>query len=177
MIIIGDGLCNTIRSEISDAMRRRDTDFFKRLTKQIDESGAHYIRVIGTGAEKAGERLEWLINLVQEVTDKPLSICCSDMDQVALGMKLAHKPGIIRYRTYTIRDVEVPAMVYPLLVDNDWKVMVAPVNDDGKVPADAKEMAEKGVALIQNAGKYGIDPERIFMEYVQGQFVIIGRLR
>ena len=70
MVIIGE-LINSTRKKIKEAMQNKDAEFIKTLAVKQDEAGADFIDVnAGAFVTDELEKLEWAINVVQDVTKK-----------------------------------------------------------------------------------------------------------
>ena len=74
MIIIGEKINGSIPS-VGKAIAERDEAFIKELAIRQSEANANYIDVCASveGAQEM-ETMEWLIGLVQSVTDTPICI-------------------------------------------------------------------------------------------------------
>ena len=73
MIIIGEKVNGSIPS-VGKAIAAKDEDFIKNLAIAQSEAGVDYIDVCASVEEGELETMEWLINLVQEVTDTPIAV-------------------------------------------------------------------------------------------------------
>ena len=79
MLVIGE-LINATRKKVGAAVEKRDADFIRDLARRQAEAGADILDVNGGVPGREVESLEWLIGVVQEATDLPLSIDSSDPD-------------------------------------------------------------------------------------------------
>ena len=78
MIIVGE-LINASRKAIRAAIENQDAAAIQKIAKDQFEAGAHYIDVnAGTFLEREVECLPWLVETVQQVTDKPCAIDSPD---------------------------------------------------------------------------------------------------
>ena len=84
MLIIGEKINASIKS-VGEALSKRNEDFLTTLARDQVAAGADVIDVnagVGQDAtESATTLMEWLIDLIQEATDKPL---CIDSDDPAI---------------------------------------------------------------------------------------------
>ena len=78
MLIIAERI-NTSRKQIAEAVSSQNVSFIQNEAKSQDQAGADYIDLnAGTFIDKEAEKLQWLIESVQQVTDKPLCIDSAD---------------------------------------------------------------------------------------------------
>ena len=73
MIIIGEKINGSIPS-VAKAIAERDADWIRNLAKVQTEAGADFIDVCASVKDDEVEVMHWLIDLVQEVTDTPISV-------------------------------------------------------------------------------------------------------
>ena len=74
MIIIGEKINSTLKA-VRSAMENYEAAAIQDLAKKQYEAGATYIDVnAGMFYNDEPERLEWLVNTVQEVLDAPFAI-------------------------------------------------------------------------------------------------------
>ena len=72
VLIIGERI-NSSRQLISQAIERHDEEFIRKEAVKQAEAGADYIDVnAGTFLDREAECLSWLVEVVQEATDKPV---------------------------------------------------------------------------------------------------------
>lgn len=160
MIIIGEKINGAIPS-VGKAIEDRNEEWIIGLVEKQEEAGADYLDVCaGTNPEQEMEALAWLLELVQAHTKLP--ICLDSPDPLVLKelMPSVKQPGILNSVSGEGDKCEI---LYPLLQDNDWQVIVLTCNDQG-IPADAETKARTAVELIEKAGQYGIGPERIHVD-------------
>ncbi|WP_291299820.1 dihydropteroate synthase [Desulfosporosinus sp. BICA1-9] len=88
MLLIGE-LINTSRKAILAAMEAQDSTYIADIVKKQDEADADYIDVnCGSIIGKEVESMEWLINVVQSVTRKPLCIDSPNPNAIKAGLAL-----------------------------------------------------------------------------------------
>ena len=74
MKIIGEKI-NGTRKTVAAAIANRDAEFIQNLAKKQVEGGAHWLDVnAGTHPDREVDDMLWLIDLIQDVTDVPLSL-------------------------------------------------------------------------------------------------------
>jgi len=77
MLVVGEAI-NATNKSVGQAIAQRDKEFLQNLARDQAAAGADYIDVnagVGNGSlEEAAAAMEWLVDIVQEATDKPLAI-------------------------------------------------------------------------------------------------------
>lgn len=161
MIIIGEKINGAIPS-VKEAIENRNEEFIRNLAVRQDQAGADYIDVCaGTATEIELETLRWMVELVQDVTEKPL---CIDSPNPEILLKLfpsVRKPGLINSISL---EGEKCNILLPLLQDNpEWGV-VALCCDQSGIAEDTETKVANALTLIETAGKYNVAPERIHID-------------
>ena len=91
MIIIGE-LINASRKAIKAAIEAQDAEAIQKVANDQAEAGADYIDVnAGIFVGKEPEYLKWLVETVQQATDKPCAI--DSPDPAAIEAALGRSPG------------------------------------------------------------------------------------
>ena len=163
MIVIGEKINGAIPST-SQAIKDRDADFIRDLAIRQVEAGAEYIDVCaGTATSEEFDALCWLLNIVEECTDKP--ICLDSPDPcmlVEVAPKVKH-PGILNSLSDEGKKCDV---IIPFLAEHpEWSVMVLCTSDSGpSETCDRKiEVARDIMAKLEVAG---VAHERVFIDPV-----------
>jgi cobalamin-dependent methionine synthase I len=152
MIIVGE-LINSTRKKIKEAMEKKDAEYIRNLAIKQDEAGAHFIDVnAGAFVFDEMEKLEWAINEVQAVTQKPLAIDSPRGEAMALGLKL-HKNGKPMINSIT-KETERWRQVFPLTVETDSLVLGLCIDDNG-IPDDADTRVKIAESIINDLVKAG----------------------
>jgi cobalamin-dependent methionine synthase I len=93
MILIGENL-NIMSQTLGPALRGRDPKPIQEMAKA--ETDVDYIDLNIGPARKAGdEMMEWVVNTVQAVTDKPLSLDTTNPVAMEAGLKVCKKKALI----------------------------------------------------------------------------------
>ena len=105
MIVIGEKI-NSTRKSIKEAIANKDIATLQKLAVDQARAGADYIDV-NTGAfpEEEVELMEWLVGIVQEVVDVPISLDSANPKALEAGLKV-HKNGValISFRCSGLRN-------------------------------------------------------------------------
>lgn len=95
MLIIGEKI-NGTRKLVNKAVLERDADHIRKLAVSQVEAGANVLDInAGTASDREPEDMVWLINIVQEVTDRPLCLDSPNPDALLAGLSAAHQVPII----------------------------------------------------------------------------------
>ncbi|MDR1293121.1 MAG: dihydropteroate synthase [Clostridiales Family XIII bacterium] len=161
MIIIGEKINGFIPSTLK-AIESKDDAYIKGLAEKQSEYGASYIDVCaGTAPEIEHDTLEWLIGLVQETTETPLSIDSSDVQTILDMIPLAKRPGLINSVS---GEGEKCDTLFPAIADTEWNVVALTCDDESGIPNDPKIKAKIASDIIAKADKYGVARERLFID-------------
>jgi cobalamin-dependent methionine synthase I len=95
MLIIAERI-NSSRKSIAQAIDVGDRAFIQGEAMAQSQAGADYIDVnAGTFVGQEAEKLKWIVEAVQEVTDLPLSIDSPDAEVIKAVMPLLKKTPLI----------------------------------------------------------------------------------
>lgn len=161
MILIGEKINGSI-PKTAAAIANRDVAYIQELVRMQEKSGADYLDVCaGTTPELEYETLCWLVDIVQEIAEKPICIDSPDPNILLRIFPKLQKPGLINSISL---EGEKCNILLPLLKENpDWGV-VALCCDQNGVAAKAEDKASLAFQLIEKAGEYGIAHERIHID-------------
>jgi len=90
MILIGESI-NIMSKTIGPALEERNPEPIQELARVQDKAGMDYLDINIGPARKAGDELmDWVVKIVQKVTDKPLSLDTTNPVAMEAGLKV-HK--------------------------------------------------------------------------------------
>ena len=160
MIIIGEKINGTI-PVVKEAIEKRDAAFIADRAIKQAQAGADYIDVCAsTAPEIEIDTLKWLMDVVQDATDVPLSIDSPNPRVIEAVFKYANKPGLINSISEEGNKCEV---LLPLMEGNDWEVVGLTCDDRG-IPNDVQTKVDITRAMVEKAAKYGVTPDRIHID-------------
>jgi 5-methyltetrahydrofolate--homocysteine methyltransferase len=161
MIIIGEKINGFIPSTLK-AIEAKDDAYIKELAEKQSRYGAAYIDVCaGTDPEVEHETLEWLIGLVQETTETPLSLDSSDVSTIIDMIPLAKKDGLINSVS---GEGDKCDKLFPVIADTKWNIVALTCDDANGIPTDPKIKADIAGSIIDKAAAVGIAQERLFID-------------
>jgi 5-methyltetrahydrofolate--homocysteine methyltransferase len=160
MIIIGEKINGSIPS-MAKAIAEKNEAHIRDLAKKQADAGATFIDVCASVPEDIElETLKWMIGLVQDVTDVPISIDSPSANICAAAIPFCKKPGLVNSVSMEGDKTDV---VFPLIADSGWQC-VALLSDDTGIPKSAQKRLEVFDALMKKADQYQIAPSRLHVD-------------
>ncbi len=161
MFVIGEKI-NTTRRSIETAVKGRDALPIQEAAKIQEEAGAHALDVnCGTvAAQEEPATMNWLVKIVQEVSDLPLCIDSANSAALAAGLA-AHRgrPIVNSISGETARY----SSVLPLVKQYNARV-IALCNDDRGLPSSKEVAIQVGDSLVSRLVKDGILLDDIYLD-------------
>ena len=158
MILIGENI-NVMSKTIGPALRERNPKPIQELARAEVEAGVDYLDLNIGPARKAGDELmTWLVNVVQEVTDKPLSLDTTNPVAMEAGLKVHKGRALINSISLARMEEELP------LVEKYNANFIGLLWGRGGMPRDADERAMIAVELMTAANEMGIPCDSIWFD-------------
>jgi len=158
MILIGENL-NIMSQTLGPALRGRDPGPIQEMAREETEAGIDYIDLNIGPARRAGDELmAWVVNTVQEVTDKPLSLDTTNPVAMEAGLKAYKGKALINSISPERMEEELP-MVQKYDAD-----MIGLLWGPDGMPRDANERAVLAVDIVYKANEMGIPTEKIWID-------------
>jgi len=160
MLIIGE-LINSTRKQIRKAIEEKDSAYIQNLAKKQAEAGANWVDVnAGAFPNDEVEKVQWLISVIREVTEVPLSIDSPRPAAVEAGLAMAGKDPFLnsisaesdRYKT-----------LIPFLKKYNARVVALSLDDSG-MTEDMGRVWEVADGLIKRLEDDGVPPDHIFVD-------------
>jgi 5-methyltetrahydrofolate corrinoid/iron sulfur protein methyltransferase len=160
MILIGENL-NVISQTLGPALKARQAGPIEEMAKAETASGIDLIDLnIGPARKGGDELMAWVVNTVQSVTDKMLSLDTTNQDALEAGLKARQGPALINsvsLQTSRIdRGLEMANKYHADLIGLLW-------SNEG-MPRDVNERAMHTVDFVYKANAAGIPNERIWID-------------
>lgn len=160
MILVGENI-NIISKTIGPALRERNPEPIHKMAKAEAAAGIDYLDLNIGPARKAGDELmSWLINTVQEVTDKPLSLDTTNPVATEAGLKACKSRALINSVSLQPERLE---KVLPMAKQYNADMIGLLWGVEG-MPRDANERCMLAVDLIYQANQLGIPNESIWID-------------
>jgi 5-methyltetrahydrofolate corrinoid/iron sulfur protein methyltransferase len=160
MILIGENL-NVISQSLGPALKERNAGPIEEMARAETKAGIDLIDLnIGPARKGGDELMAWVVNTVQSVTDKMLSLDTTNQDAVEAGLKVRQGPALINsvsLQTSRIdRGLEMASKYNADLIGLLW-------SNEG-MPRDVNERAMHTVDFLLKANAAGIPNERIWID-------------
>jgi len=160
MLIIAERI-NSSRKSILRAIEAHDIGFIQNEAKMQTDAGGDYIDVnAGTFVGKEAEHLKWMIEAVQQATDRPLSIDSPDPETIRKVLPLLDKPPMIN--SITLEPARLEGML-PLVVEKKAKV-IALCQSENSMAESIQEKIEMAARLVEKVTAAGVSIGDLYID-------------
>ncbi len=160
MVLIGESI-HIISRRVSEAVRDRNAAVIQELAKAQAEAGADYIDLnLGPAKRDPVGMTEWLVNVVQEVTDLPLSIDTLNPIAMEAGLRACKKRPLLNSASGR---TDSKAEMLPLAKKYNCDVVISVLTDKG-CPPDIDSRTESIMETVAYANELGIPNEDIWVD-------------
>jgi len=158
MILIGENI-NITTKITGTAMKERNPEPIQKMAKAEAEAGMDYLEInIGPARKGGDEFMTWMVNTVQEVTDKPLSLDTTNSVAMEAGLKVHKGRALINSISLLRMEEELP------LVSKYNADMIGLLWGREGMPRDADERAMIAAELMYKANEMGVTNEHIWFD-------------
>jgi 5-methyltetrahydrofolate corrinoid/iron sulfur protein methyltransferase len=160
MILIAENI-NVMSQTIGPALKERKAEPIRALARAETEAGMQYLDLnIGPAKKFGHELMPWLVNLVQEVSDLPLSLDTTNVAAIEEGLKCCKKPALINSIS-----LQPDRMEPELVLCKKYNAgMIGLLWGVDGMPRDANERCMHTVDLVYKANEQGIANEDIWID-------------
>lgn len=161
MVIVGEKI-NTSLKGITEAIKAKDKEFIQELAVRQSNQGSDYIDVnCGTLIDIEEEMLPWLVEIVQEVVDKP---CCIDSpNPKALEAALKVHKGRPMINSITAEKSRYDDVIR-LVKEYDAKIVALLIDDKNGISPSDEIRTSIGVDLIEKMHNDGVAYEDMYID-------------
>ena len=160
MLIIAERI-NASRKQIAHAISTGDRAFIQGEAMAQAQAGAHYIDVnAGTFVGQEADKLKWIVEAVQEVTELPLSIDSPDAEVIKAVMPLLKKTPLIN--SITLEPSRIDGIL-PLIVAHKTKVIALCQSVHGSAETTELKVALAG-QLVEKLTGAGVPLDDIYID-------------
>lgn len=154
---------NIMSKTIGPAMKERNAGPIQQMALAEAAAGAAYLDVnIGPAKKDGAEMMAWLVQVIHEVVDLPLSLDTTNLDAMEAGLKAHKKGGRPLVNSVSCQSDRMDRGL--ALVKQHGALMVGLLWGNDGMPRDANERAALAVDLIYKANDAGIPNEDIFID-------------
>ena len=154
MIIIGEKINGSIPT-VKQAIEERNEEVIRERAKAQADAGAAYIDcAASTVPELEYDAMIWLIDIIQDVTDLPISIDSPDPLLLKRIIEEGHlkRPGMVNSVNEEGTKCET---LFPLIAGTDWNVIGLTCDKQG-IPMQPDKKLEIAKSIIDKADHYGV---------------------
>lgn len=154
MIIIGEKINGAIPS-IKEAIANRDEELIReRVRVQLPAKPDFLDCAPATEPSLEYEAMKWLIGIIEEETDIPISLDSPDAELLKrlLEEGATQRPGMVNSVNEEGTKCET---IFPLIAGTDWNVIGLTCDQDG-IPLDPEKKVDIAKRIIDKADKYGV---------------------
>ena len=160
MIIIGE-LINASRKAIKAAIEAQDAAAIQKVARDQAEAGADYIDVnAGIFVGKEPEYLKWLVQTVQQATEKPCAI--DSPDPAAIEAALSAHQGTPLINSISLEKERYDKLM-PIIAGTDMKIIALCMSDAG-MPQTVDDRMKIADTLVNGLLKNNVKIENIFVD-------------
>ncbi len=160
MILVGENI-NIISKTIGPALKGKNPEPIQKMAIAEVSAGIDYLDLnIGPARKTGDELMSWLVDVVQEVTDKPLSLDTTNPIATEAGLKVCKSRALINSVSLQPERLE---KVLPMVKQYDADMIGLLWGVEG-MPRDANERCMLAVDLVYQANQLGIFNENIWID-------------
>ncbi len=162
MLIIGERI-NGMFKDIGEALKNKDPKPLQYWAVKQAEGGAHYLDVNSGPAipkEERPEAYEWMVEVIQEVSDLPLCLDSTNYDAIEAGLKHCKRPAMINSVPAERPKIE---RVFPMAVKFNAAVIGLTMDKVG-IPLNAENRVAFAMELVAAADEFGLPMDELFID-------------
>ena len=158
MLIIGE-LINCTRKKVGESARARDAEFFRQLARKQVDAGAHVLDVNGGIPDQEVELVTWLVDLIQEATNVPLSLDSADPVALSSALPKCKERPIVN----SISDEPARLALLPLLKEYKPRLIVLCMSEAGP-PSGVEDRVATAGKLVDRLTAEGFALDDLYLD-------------
>lgn len=163
MKLISENL-HIISKTTKEAVLNRDENYVKSLlTRQIETKPDWIDLNIGPARGAFAGTMKWLVDIVQDLTDIPLSFDSTNADEVSVGLSMAKTPQLCLINS-TSADEHRLQKVSDLAAEYDCGMIALTMNSEHGIPKDADKRLELAFEITSVTEEKGISNGKIYFD-------------
>jgi len=160
MLLIGENL-NVISQTLGPALRERNAAPIQEMAREETKADIDLIDLnIGPARKGGDELMAWVVNTVQSVTDKMLSLDTTNLDAIEAGLK--NRKGRVLINSVSLQTSRVDRGL--ALAQKYNADLIGLLWSNEGMPRDVNERAMHTVDFVYKANAAGIPNERIWID-------------
>lgn len=162
MFIISEKINGMFRA-VRNAIAEKDAEAIQRIAKEHLAAGADALDInVGPASSDKVGTMQWLVETVQDVTNKPLCLDSPIPSVMEAALKVCDNPRIINS---TNGEKERLDALLPLAAEYDADIIGLAMDKKG-IPRDASGRTEIALQILASAMEHGIEPDRLYIDPV-----------
>lgn len=163
MKLISENL-HIISKEIKEAILNKDEAFIRNLiTKQVATNPDWIDLNIGPAKKSFAGTMSWLVNIVNDITDIPISLDSTNQNEIIDGLKLVKNPEKCIINS-TSADPERLEQLTTIAAEYNTNLIALTLNNEIGIPKMADERLELAFSIIEKTTEKGIDNSKLFFD-------------
>lgn len=164
MLVIGERI-NASNSSVAEAIANRDEEFVANLARIQAAAGADFIDVnagigYGSGQDEAAT-MEWLVEIVQAATNKPLAIDSDDPGVIEAALRKYRGERLI-INSVTAEPARL-ASIGPLAAERQAWLVALTMGENG-IPDSVEERLDACELILSHLARFGVQAEQLFFD-------------
>ncbi len=160
MFIIGE-LINGMYQNIGKAIKEKNKAVIQKCALEQIKAGADALDVnCGPASRKPIDDIQWLVQAIQEVTDKPLSLDSSKPQVIESGLQVIKNKAIINSTTADPEKLEV---LVPLAKKYNAKLIGLTISTKG-IPQNKDQRLELAATIVASCNEQGFPIENLYLD-------------
>jgi len=160
LFIIGE-LINGMYNNIGKAIKEKDKGIIQKCALGQIKAGADALDVnCGPASRKPQDDIQWLVQAIQEVTDKPLALDSSKPQVIESGLSVLKNKAIINSTTADPEKLEV---LVPLAKKYNAKLIGLTISTKG-IPQNKDQRLELAATIVASCSEQGFPIEDLYLD-------------
>ena len=159
MIIIGEKINGSIPSA-GKAIAERNEEWIRHLARIQEDANADYLDCCASVNVNELETMKWMLDIMQDETSTKICVDSPDPKVCVDALPFCKKPGLVNSVSLEGDKIDV---IFPAIADTKWNV-VALLSVEQGIPSSVEERMVNFDKLMEQAAKYGIAANRIFVD-------------
>ncbi|MFA5145115.1 MAG: dihydropteroate synthase [Candidatus Omnitrophota bacterium] len=160
MFIIGE-LINGMYQNIGKAIKERDKSVIQKCALLQVKSGADALDInCGPASRQPDSDIQWLVEVIQEVTDKPLALDSSKPQVIESGFKVARNKVIINSTT---ADADKLDILVPMAREHNARLIGLTISAKG-IPQNKDQRLELAATIVASCIDKGFPVEDLYLD-------------
>ncbi|WP_456432754.1 dihydropteroate synthase [Thermosulfuriphilus sp.] len=153
---------NIMSQTIGSAMKERNPAPIQKMAKEEADLGADYLDLnIGPAKKDGPELAAWIVQVVEEVVDTPISLDTTNPEAMVAGIKASKHKNILM-NSISAQPERMEKLI-PVAAETGVDVVALLWGPEG-MPRDANERAAMAVDLMMKLNEAGIPNEKIWFD-------------